>query len=104
MVFVSLLLVCLCVQVAVVPQGATVLQATFGEHPLSNFQCPYCGNVVTTRTRTKIGTTAIVITVVAFLFIGIIAIVFLFIPSLNDVEHICPVDGRVVGTYERKLL
>ena len=79
----------------------TVVAATFGEQPLSNFQCPYCGNVVTTKTRNKTGNAALIIMLVAFLFIGVFALIFLCVPIFDDVEHVCPVDGHVVGTYKR---
>ena len=65
--------------------------------------------MVTTRTENKIGTTVIIMTIIitgiALLLLGpfgLVALILLFIPIFNDVEHICPVDGRVVGRYERE--
>ena len=74
---------------------------SWGEYPVSNFQCPYCGNTITTLVRSKIGNMAILITLILFLFIGVFALIFLCIDSFNDVEHVCPVDGKVVGVYKR---
>ena len=77
------------------------VSVVFGENPVSNYQCPYCGNVVTTNLRYSVGNFALLITLIAFLFIGIFAVIFLLIDGLKDVEHICPVDGKVLGTYKR---
>jgi hypothetical protein len=87
--------------VNVVHTATPTVVPKWGEYPVSNYRCPYCGNTITTVTQSKMGNTAILLMVILFLFIGVFALFILCIDSFNDVEHVCPVDGRVVGVYKR---
>jgi hypothetical protein len=71
------------------------------EYPVTNYKCQFCGNIITTQTRNKLGNGALLISLLLFLFIGVFALIFLCIPIFHDVEHVCPVDGNVVGVYKR---
>lgn len=98
-------------QVVVVPSGTVVTAASFGDQPLTNYQCPNCGNVITTSMKSKTTTIFIVVlilvaiaAVLGHLVIGIFAfafILFLLIPPFKKYEHTCPVDGQVLGSYTK---
>lgn len=67
--------------------------------------CPSGGHEVTTKIEYKNGDlTYAAAAVLCFLLGPIFAIIPFFIDSLKDVEHTCPIDGTVLGTYKRPIM
>ena len=92
-----------CIQVMVVRERPwTSETATFGEESLSNFQCPHCQNVVTTRTRETVAWSSYMCLLFGLFFCGILALPLLCMLNYYDVQHYCPVCGGEVGTYVRE--
>lgn len=92
---------CLCMQDTVMSQSLhwTSSTANFGADPLSNFECPRCQIVVTTRTRQVVVWNSYLCLILGLIFCGVLALPLLCILNYYDVEHYCPACGESVGTY-----
>ena len=96
---------CLCMQDTTVSQSLhwTRSTAKFGADPLSNFECPHCQVVVTTRTREVVAWSSFLCLIIGCIFCGVLALLLLCILNYYDVQHYCPACGESVGAYIRCL-
>ena len=92
---------CLCMQDTVVSQSLhwTRSTAKFGADPLSNFECPHCQIVVTTRTREVVAWSSFLCLIIGCILCGVLALLLLYMLNFYDVQHYCPACGENVGAY-----